>query len=371
MKARIIFIVYLISYFISACSVSGFEQKADPTVEQIASTYQGVNAYDDVRNKNFQVKGAEFGEALITTFWFNGTTSWVEEDAAIAEKILQLGMNPGLGVRDLHAQGITGKGVTVAIIDQHLLLDHPEYKGKIVEYMDVGTNMSSLQGSMHAPGVTSLLVGENIGTAPDAEVYFAAAPSWNADAQYFADALNWIVDENEKLPDENKIRVVSVSAAPSGEGSPFTENNDAWDAAYQRATDADILVLDCTKDHGIVAPCTYDLYDVDNVAKCIPGWPGIENSSFGEGYIHIPTSRRSTAEEYIEGKYAYQFSGRGGLSWSVPYLTGVLAMGWQVNPQLSNEEMLDILFDSAYQTESGEKVINPPAFIEAVQDTVD
>ncbi len=32
-------------------------------------------------------------------------------------KIMADAMNPGLGIRALHKQGITGKGVTVAIID--------------------------------------------------------------------------------------------------------------------------------------------------------------------------------------------------------------------------------------------------------------
>jgi hypothetical protein len=251
-----------------------------------------------------------------------------------------------------------------------MLLDHPEFEGKIVKYYDIGTNTPSDEGSMHGPAVTSLLVGENIGTAPDASVYFVAAPSWTADAQFQALALNWIISENEKLPEGSKIRVVSVSAAPSGLGSPFTKNNDAWDAAYQRAGEADILVLDCTYEHGITAPCYYDLNDPDNVAKCIPGWPGIEDYQPMENRIHIPTPRRTTAEEYHQGKFSYQYTGQGGLSWSVPYLSGVLALGWQINPDLSSSELLDMLFDSAYVAEDGAKVIDPRAFIDLVRHTV-
>jgi hypothetical protein len=51
-----------------------------------------------------------------------------------------------------------------------------------------------------------------------------AAPSWNGDSAYQAAALDWIVDQNRALPEGQKIRVVSVSAAPSGPGSPFTQN---------------------------------------------------------------------------------------------------------------------------------------------------
>jgi subtilisin family serine protease len=329
-----------------------------------------LKPYADVRSQNLVFLHASLGESLIKTLWFNQATKWSRKNKPVAEKILEQAMNPGLGVRVLHAQGITGKGVNVAIIDQNLVPDHPEFEGKIVEYQDVGTGWPPDLGSMHAPAVTSLLVGDNIGTAPDAKVYFVASPAWTGDAKYEADALQWIIDKNEKLPADQKIRLVSNSAAPSGPGSLFTLNNDAWDKAYQRATEAGILVLDCTAAHGITAPCYYDLDDPENVAKCTPGWPGVENYEPRPDHIYVPTSIRTTAEEYRKGHFSYQYTGRAGSSWSVPYLAGVLAMGWQVNPDLTNEQILDILFDSAYVTEDGLKVINPKAFIDMVKLTV-
>ena len=39
-------------------------------------------------------------------------------------RIMELGQNPGLGLRAVHRQGITGAGVGLAIIDQALLVDH-------------------------------------------------------------------------------------------------------------------------------------------------------------------------------------------------------------------------------------------------------
>ena len=332
----------------------------------IARETGGIEPYQDVRKIDLQSSNAQLNAELIKTLWFNETNTWPKQYKDVAHSILEKGMNPGLGVRQLHAQGITGKGVNVAIIDQNMCLDHPEYQGKIIKYHDVGTNQPSNQGSMHGPAVTSLLVGEHIGTAPGASVYFAAAPSWTADAQYQADALNWIIDENEKLPENTKIRVVSVSAAPSGPWSPFTKNGAAWDAAYKRAMEANILVLDCTTDHGITAPCYYDLDDPDNVAKCKPGWPGMKSQN-QTGRIHVPTSLRTQAEEYSQSVYGYQYTGRGGLSWSVPYLTGILALGWQVRPDLSSSQLLSILFETAYIGDEGAKIINPPAFIEAVK----
>lgn len=311
------------------------------------------------------------GGPLIETLWFDQSTKWRREDEALARDILELGMNPGLGIRELHSQGITGKGITVAIIDQPVVLEHPEFQGKIVKYYDVGTGEFANTGSMHGPAVTSLLAGENIGTAPDVKIYYVAAPSWLGDAKYYADALDWIVEENEKLSEENRIRAVSVSTMPSGIWALLTENQGAWDAAYQRATEAGILVLDCTYEQGITVPCTHDLDNPEDVAKCIPNWTGPTDSPHKR--LNIPIRRTTATEAGAEGElvFSYQYTGEGGLSWTVPYLTGVLAMGWQVNPELTNSQILDLLYASAYEANNPAGIIDPKAFIEAVKLTVD
>lgn len=369
MKNRPYFCLLIISLCLSSCQEIAQHPIGTTTVTptQLIEVTETVpfELYQDVRDIHFSIN-VKLDYSLLESLWFNESTIWPDQDRDMAHDIMERGKNPGLGIRKLHDQGITGKGINVAIIDQNMQVDHPEFQGKIVEYFDVGTNRPFNEGSMHGPGVTSLLVGESIGTAPGANVYYVAAPSWTADAQYQADALNWIVDENDKLPAGDKIRVVSISAAPSGPGSPFTKNNDAWDIAYQRATEAGILVLDLTSNHGITAPCHLDLFDPDNITKCTPGFPGLEKPLL-TNRIYIPTSYRTTAEEYSKGNFSYQYTGRAGLSWSIPYLTGVLALGWQIRPDLSGSQLVNIIFDTAYITDSGLKIINPGAFIDMVR----
>ena len=376
---RLILSIILITFVSSACVLPGgiapdTENPLPPTTEdgQISPLNTEVPApgpvklYDDVREKDLSVYGVSLGEPTILTLWFNKTTKWFGNDGSIAQRILEIGKNPGLGVRGLHSRGVTGKGVNVAIIDQNMLTDHPEFIGKVVKYKDFGTKQSPNEGSMHGPAVTSLLVGETIGTAPDASVYYASAPSWLGDAQYYADALIWIISENALLPADQKIRVVSVSAAPSGPGTPFSKNNKAWDAAVQEATAQGILVLDCSNDRGITAPCHYTITDQENPSGCIPGYPGVEQLPKTDR-IFIPSSYRTTAEEYYKGDYDYQYDAAGGLSWTTPYLAGVLAMGWQLRPDLTGDELLQIIYDTAYKWDENIKIINPPAFIEGVE----
>lgn len=342
----------------------------DVSLTQIEETKVAnlLQTYQVMQSNNLLALNWTLGEPIIKTLWFTKNAIWSSsENDQTAQKILNLGMNPGLGVRALHANGITGQGVTVAIIDQNLIVDHPEFKGKIIKYRDFGTDQPSDKGSLHGPSVTSLLAGENIGTAPGVKVYFAAVPSWLLDAQYYADALDWIIAENEKLPENQKIRVVSVSSIPSGIWSEY-KNQEAWDAAYERALKAGILVLDCTYEHGYTNPCTLDMYDPDTVAKCIPQWNGPTDSPHKR--IYVPMSHRSMAVENSDPIFSYQYVGLGGLSWTVPYLSGVLAMGWQVNPTLTSSQLLDLVYASAYVTDDNHTIINPQAFIAMVRLTL-
>jgi len=329
---------------------------------------KSVREYQDVRFKDLSGIDLSARAGLIPTLTFNQKAVWPESmpGGIDPKKILADGMNPGLGIHKLHEQGLTGKGISVAIIDQPLYQDHPEFAGKIAAYHDVGCNSEM---SMHGPAVASLLVGEKCGTAPGARLYHAAAPSWTGDAAFQAKALDWIIEQNAALPAAEKIRVVSVSAAPSGEGSPFKKNNEQWDAACARAEKAGIMVLDCTSHRGLIGPAYYDFGDPESPERCKPGFPsqGGFRSDPAKPRIYIPCSRRTTAEEYTKGEFSYQYCGQGGLSWSIPYCAGVLAIGWQVRPELNPSQMQDLLFKSAYKTADGCLIINPPEFIRVVK----
>ena len=319
----------------------------------------------DVSQMNLSAMGY-----LLPTLKFNQKTPWPDASRMPADvrpdDRLKAAINPGLGVRELHEQGITGQGVRVAIIDQPMYLDHPEFEGKIAAYLDTGCGPE--QSSMHGPAVTSLLVGTNTGTAPGAIVHFAAAPSWLADAEYYAVALQWILEENRKLPPESKIRVVSVSAAPSGPGSPFVKNTARWDEAMGAAEAEGVLVLDCTQHRGRISRCWFGGGDPEDPANCVPGAPDGPVSIVPPDHLAAPTGPRAQAEEYDRGDFGYQYGLRGGLSWAIPYVAGVLALGWQVRPELNGEQMFQLLLQSAYIGDGGSKIIHPREFLRLVRE---
>lgn len=334
---------------------------------QDIKTIDSVNEYNDVRWKDMSKLNLSGRNKLIQTLNFNLKTIWPPPDKMPKgnepNKVLSDAMNPGLGVRDLHKRSITGKGVRVAIIDQFMYPEHPEFTGKIADFHNLSGRTNN--GSMHGPSVTSLLVGNKCGTAPEAIVFYAAARDGCYETDY-VDALDWIIEQNRKLSSTEKIRAVSVSAAPGKAGTPSNDAQKKWAKAVAAAEGEGILVLDCTNEHGFVGSCWYDANDPENIAKCTPGFPGLMRPTRPE-CILVPTSPRTTAEEYNKGDFSYQYCGRGGLSWAIPYCAGVLAMGWQVNPELSSEQMRELLFKSAYVKETGEKIIYPENFIKMVK----
>ena len=310
----------------------------------------------------------EYNLADLYTYTYNtGTVFAGAEDEAAA--LLEACKDPGLGVRSLQARGITGKGVNVAIIDQPLLADHPELAGRIAAYYDTGCEGQTT--SMHGPAVASLLAGKTIGVAPDVSIYYAAWPSWLEDSRYAADALDWVLEQNDTLPEGEKIRVVSVSAAPSF--ADTFQNVDLWNAAVARAEEAGVLVLTAegagTARYRLMPyPAILDPADRDTPAACRTGFPtGDEFPELAKNALALPCAYRTVAEEYTAGQYSYTHCGQGGISWGIPYCAGVMALGWQADPALTSEEIMRYLLRSAATGTDGSRIIDPVHFIEMVE----
>lgn len=311
----------------------------------------------------------------IITFNFSDNVVFEGGDGmAIARSLIEAGKTPGLGVKSLHGRGIIGKDVRVAIIDQPSAMTHAEYKGKLVEYYsDVAW---SPDDSMHGAGVASLLVGDECGTAPGAMLYFAGIVGEQGDAApSYAEGLRWIIGQNATLPEGDKIRVVSVSANLMYQ----QKNPEAWDVAVAEAKAAGILVLDCRRDDSeggaketfLTEMGYYDLDAPDDLSRFTPGTPRTTEGdwlpSFNHNPLYTPACRRTSAMEMTNGSH-WRYTGAESTSWSVPYAAGVLAMGWQVNPALTNDEIVALLRKTAYvHKKSGALIINPVAFIEAIE----
>jgi subtilisin family serine protease len=331
-----------------------------------------MEKFSDVRNtegedKSIIISVGDTIDEMLLTLTFNERTRWESSliNTGLPKKIMELGKIKGLGIEELHKEGILGTGTTVAIIDQPLDLNHPEYKGKIIAYKNFDPKKNS--SSMHGPAVTSLLVGNEVGVAPGTKVIYAAVPTWLGDTIYEVEALRWIIEQNKKLPDNQKIKFVSVSANPSSIGSR-SKNANKWEPAVKKASEEGIEVIDCTGKIYELGPAYYgDIYHKEDFENLRPGFHDKTGRlDYSNAFILTPTSLRTVAEAYGDGIYGYTYCGQGGLSWGIPYIVGTLLLGSELNKTMSAKDLIECLYETRYEKE-GFYYINPKAFLELVK----
>jgi hypothetical protein len=272
-------------------------------------------------------------------------------------RILEACKNPGIGVRKLHEEGIDGRGVHIAIIDQPLLQEHHEYKDRVVEYETL--DMETPSPAMHGTAVTSIAVGKTCGTAPAASVHFYAVPTWkwwNEHCKPYAATLDRIVDQNRQRPAGQKVKVVSISL---GAFSQWPDH-ELWAKAVKRAANEGILVLSCDPAYLRIVLLQRDLAgDPELPAGYTRHLLLLLRAGLG-----VPAGNRATA--YVTGPDDYIFWREGGMSWTPPYLAGLAALALQVNPELKPDAIPDLWMKTATKTVAG-SVVNPRAFLEAAR----
>jgi hypothetical protein len=349
--------------------------------------------YDPANDNSFQVdlrshdlSRLDLREAAIalTHANFDDRTVWPAPDRLPPgfdrQRIVELAKNPGLGVRSLHEKGITGRGVGIAIIDNPLLTDHQEYAQRLRLYEEDNVR-SETEAHMHGPAVASIAVGKTVGVAPEADLYYIGR--WPFDVEvaaggqppvtfkYEAEAIQRILQINEQLPPDRKIRVISISFGWAFGQRGYLEVT----AAAQKAKAAGLLVI-CSstlevhgfKFHGLGRDL---MSNPDDFASYRPvRW--LTSLYANHDCLLVPMDARATASPTGKGEYA--FYGDGGWSWAIPYIAGMYALAAQVDPQITPERFwaLALKTGRTIETKDGGKtgslgpILDPVALIAAL-----
>lgn len=280
---------------------------------------------------------------------FDSGTQW---PAAIPsgfdrDNIMLMGKDPGLGIRKLHKKGIEGRGISIGIIDQALLVDHIEYADRLKLYEEIHCPASVAQ--MHGPAVASIAVGKTVGVAPKADLYYIAEThgvfrngGFDWDFTWLAKAIDRLLEVNSTLPADKRIRVISISVGWSPEQKGFKETM----AAVDRATKANVFVISTAIEathklafHGLGRDGMADPNEFNSFA---PGswwatmfWSGQMRFQPGDRLL-VPMDSRTTASP--TGPNDYVFYSSGGWSWSVPWVAGLYALACEVKPDITPQE---------------------------------
>jgi hypothetical protein len=294
----------------------------------------------------------------IASMDFDSLTQWPLQDKLppgfYPRELLKKGKNPGLGIRDLHKQGINGKGVGIAIIDQPLLLGHEEYTSRIIRYDATGLQGRTPQ--MHGSPIVSIAVGREIGVAPEATLTFFAVPMWERSNLPYIRTLRRIFQLNEILPAEEKIRTISISTGAFS----FQKGFEEFKQVLEEAENKGIFVATCDRDFLDYGTLTLiENQDPDDPKNYKPG------KYVGEhDLLRIPTGNKTIASH--RGINVYSFERQGGMSWAAPYLAGLAALAFQVNPGIKPAKIKELLVKTATKTKAG-PIVNPKAFIKSIK----
>ncbi len=298
---------------------------------------------------------------LLSEMPFDSRTKWPDSvrlpEDFNPKDLLEEGKNPGLGIRSLHKQGIDGRGIGIAILDQPLLKDHIEYKDQLVLYEK--KHLLDMAPAMHGAPLASIAVGKNCGVAPKASLYyFAMRMTSMPDNKIYCDIIDKIIKMNKEAGASEKIRVVSIST-----GTFRRQKNYAlWKETLKKAEQNGILVVTCSGDwlrYGTLKLIAGK--DPDNPLSYKRG--KYSNSS---NVLLVPAGNKTMASHHSPEIYTYDTEG--GMSLAAPYLAGLAALAFQVNPNIETQKIVDMWLNTAVQTDVG-PIVNPTGFIEAVRQT--
>jgi hypothetical protein len=292
-------------------------------------------------------------------------------------RVMELGKNPGLGLRQLHAQGITGQGVGIAVVDAPLLVEHQEYASRLRLYEETD-EMGWRHARMHGVAVSSFAVGKTVGVAPEADLYFIATTvDMGGDFYYLAQAIRRILEVNEELPRNRRIRAIAVAVGWNQDSLGYDEIQ----AAVAEARAAGLLVVSSSIEevhgfsfHGLGRQ---PLADPDAFESYEPGWWWAESLYGGERFFDrllVPMDSRTAASP--TGSTDYAFFRQGGWSWAIPYLAGTYALAAQVDPAITPERFWALALETGRTIEVDHKgqavplgpILDPAALIQALQE---
>lgn len=164
----------------------------------------------------------------------------------------------------LHKKGITGKGVTVAVIDSGLA-PHPDFGDRVKAFRDFTSGRTvkkkNLDKSGHGTHVGGIIAGngkEIKGIAPDAELVGCRIGT----PEDAVKAIDWVIANKEKY----SIDVLNLSL---GVEVPKDPREDIFRRAAERAVDAGLLVVAAAGNECHGGVCTSTITSPGNSPKVI------------------------------------------------------------------------------------------------------
>lgn len=268
------------------------------------------------------------------------------------------------GLEELHAKGVTGKGVTVAVVDSGIA-PHEDFGDRVVAFRDFSTGRTTKKNPIdpggHGTHVSGIIAGSGdvTGIAPEANLVGCRINSEHDAIK----AIDWVIANREKY----SIDVLNLSL---GVDAPANPAEDEFRKAAERAVDAGLVVVTAAGNECSTKECnstisspgispkviTVGALDDKGTAKrsddtvYTASSRGKENGGkpdlVAEGVnVLAPLAAKSTLASRLSSTAMYV--ALAGSSQAAPMVAGTAALMLQVNPELDHQEVKKILKGTA------------------------
>jgi serine protease AprX len=308
--------------------------------------------------------------------------------ADIARPVTETAVTRLPGLDKVWAQGFTGKGQTVAVIDSGIF-PHPDIKDRVVGYLDLAqgkTKLGDTQG--HGTHVAGIVAGSGKksngtikGVAPEANLVGVRIAS----VEDAINGIDWVVANKDKFG----IGVVNLSL---GEVPKQKAQDDPWCKAVQRAIDAGLTVVVAAGNEGALGPRTIatpgispnaiTVGGVDDQGTSNPADDVIyQDSSLGPSIdglqkpdvmapaicVYSTLSPGSVRDDRSKPHVGSDYIAMVGTSMATPAVAGLVALLKQARPDLSPADLKSILTQSVYRGPNKLPIVQADAALQLAQ----
>lgn len=249
------------------------------------------------------------------------------------------------GAGSFHKTGITGKNITVAVLDSGLA-PHPDMNTRrILAFKDFVYNKKvPYDDYTHGTHVAGIIASTRTGIAPEVNLVGLKVLDrhGNGYTDTFIESIKWLLDYHEQYD----IRIVNISVG--GSSSELKREKNRLNLWVSKLWEAGLTVCCSAGNKGpspdsITSPgsckkvITVGSYDGRHFSSAGPLLPYITKPELVAPGLHI-----------LSTKPGGGYSIKNGTSMSVPFISGTCALLLQKYPYLTNDQTKIRLMDAAY-----------------------
>ncbi|MBB6333956.1 S8 family serine peptidase [Schaalia hyovaginalis] len=248
-----------------------------------------------------------------------------------------------LNLRALDDLGLSGEGVTIALIDAAVDLSAPELQGADITSVSPCTFTPAPKSITHGTAVASILVSPDYGIAPGAKVIHYAIPMWLSDTQAEKDIVDdpsctFSVGHALQRALDDGADIISYSVA---EGSRVNSG-----AELARADVAGAIVVAAVgNDNQETDPTSFAATNLTiGVAATDAKGVRSEYSNYGKGTTIAAYGGPVSIRRYETGTISDDAKGT---SFAAPMVSGMLALAKEKWPEATNRQLIQSLVRTA------------------------